>query len=911
MNKEHISKISKMVRSIIVAVMMCLAGAAHAQVVEKLLYSTDFSDWSALSASTTETTVSKETSYSDEALDFKLYNTAVNPTGQNSKFNGGEPLGWLQAAKSSDPYVETSALKSITTVRFVHAATGSNRGWMLEAYGDGDEDWVTISSSVASPAGWCEVTVDVNRTNVMLRFTNLNSSQNAYMFELDIYGNVDYSSVAAISSFALNGTTYDAEDLFTKGDDGTFTATVQIAKSEAMVSESNPLQDITMINGDIASTTYEVADDGSSCTVTMTTALDGTTSRTYILIVAYYEDCTVVYTDTDGSLIGTQSVVKYEAIGTFAYGEEDVTVPEDGAFTGWFDAAEGGNEVTVDQVVTDDIFILYAQATGTFAEEEEDDTNGEAIAAFPSAEGFGKYTTGGRGGAVYHVTTLEDTGTEGSFRYACAQSGARTVVFDVSGTIYLTSSLSLTNGDITIAGQTAPGDGICIADYPFTISADNVIIRYIRFRLGNRHVDEHEGDGLGGMDRKNIIIDHCSVSWSVDECLSVYGSWDISIQWCIVSHSMVNSGHSKGSHGYGGNWGGSGASYHHNLMIHHTSRTPRLGPRPGTQTDERMDMRNNVIYNWAGNGCYGGEGMNVNIVNNYYKPGPATTARSTTIQRRIASIGIRTTEYTDHDSDSPNSWDVMWHVWGKYYVDGNVNSKFSDVTADNWTYGMYNQITNSDVDYTYTSTTKDTMKIDEPIDFVAVTTHTAETAYEKVLNYAGCSLSRDSYDETLISDARNGEATYTGSGLASGMVNSQDDCGGWPELESATALTDTDGDGMPDDYEIANNLNPYIASDGAKTAANGYTNLENYINSIVADITEAQMADGEALGYTLLADGTKDEANGYTGIQEIRADSYASPNANIYTIDGRCVGTDAKKIESGLYIISNKKIIVK
>ena len=475
--------------------------------------------------------------------------------------------------------------------------------------------------------------------------------------------------------------------------------------------------------------------------------------------------------------------------------------------------------------------------------------------AFPGAEGFGRYTTGGRGGAVYRVTTLEDTGEEGSFRWACEQKGPRTIIFDVAGTIYLKSELRLRNGDVTIAGQSAPGQGICIADYPFQIGASNVIIRYMRFRCGNRHVDKHEGDGLGGMDLHDVIIDHCSVSWSVDECLSVYGSKNLTVQWCIAAQSMVNAGHSKGNHGYGGNWGGSGASYHHNLMIHHTSRTPRLGPRPSTQTDERMDMRNNVIYNWGGNGCYGGEGMNVNIVNNYYKPGPGTEKRNATIQRRIAGIGIRTSEYTDHNSANPNEWDKMWHVWGKFYVDGNVNSKYDDVTRDNWTYGMYNQITNgSGVDYTYTQETKDTMRIDKPIDFVAVTTHSAEDAFQKVLDYAGCrrlSTTRDALDLILVEDAKNGTATYTGSNCDPGFINSQDDCGGWPVLTAANAPADLDNDGISDQWEDFNGLDPTDPTDGNKVGEDGYTNLERYLNSLVNTTTLSQNVGGTQQGYII------------------------------------------------------------
>lgn len=470
----------------------------------------------------------------------------------------------------------------------------------------------------------------------------------------------------------------------------------------------------------------------------------------------------------------------------------------------------------------------------------------DSAPAFPGAEGFGRYTTGGRGGAVYHVTTLEDTGDKGSFRWACNQKGKRTIVFDVSGTIYLNSALSLRNGDVSILGQTAPGDGICIADYPFTIHADNVIIRFMRFRLGNYNVANHEGDGLGGMDQANIVVDHCSVSWSIDECLSVYGSRNISVQWNIVSQSLVNSGHSKGAHGYGGNWGGSGASYHHNLMAHHTSRTPRLGPRPGTQTDERMDMRNNVIYNWGGNGCYGGEGMNVNIVNNYYKPGPGTLTRNATIQRRIAAPGIRTSEYTGHNTSNPNQWDVMWHVWGKYYVVGNVNSRYSDVTNDNWTYGVYNQIDASGNDGTYTQATKDTMRIDAPISYGYVTTHTADKAYEKVVEYAGASYKRDSHDAYIADDVRNGVASHCAPGTTTGFIDNQDQAGGWPELASTAAPVDTDGDGMPDEWEKENGLDPNNADDRNKYNLDSrryYTNLEVYCNSLVEDLVKAQNAE--------------------------------------------------------------------
>ena len=488
----------------------------------------------------------------------------------------------------------------------------------------------------------------------------------------------------------------------------------------------------------------------------------------------------------------------------------------------------------------------------------------EKLPAFPGAEGYARYITGGRGGAVYHVTSLADDGTAGTLRWAINKNETRTIIFDVSGTIHLTSALPVKYSNVTIAGQTAPGDGICITDFPFSIRCNNIIVRYLRVRLGNANVtlDGADGwDGFGGFDQSDIMIDHCSISWSIDECCSVLGNKNSTVQWCLISQSLQDAGHSKGSHGYGGNWGGSGASFHHNLMCHHESRVPRLGPRPTTQMDERMDMRNNVLYNWGGNGCYGGENMNVNIINNYYKPGPATNQRSSTIQMRIAGIGIRTTEYVTNYPD----YAPALHKWGKFYVTGNVNTKYPTVTNDNWTYGIYNQISNSTNDNLYTQATKDTMKLSSPIDFIHTTTHTAAQAYDKVVKYAGCCISRDWLDTLMIHDTRYGVATYTGTsgkfiGDATnhyGIIDSQNDnkpvdaasdWSPWPTLVSTAAPTDTDGDGIPDSYETLNGLNPNDKTDGNKTNAEGYTNLEVYLNSIVNGITTDELEGGTVLG---------------------------------------------------------------
>lgn len=480
------------------------------------------------------------------------------------------------------------------------------------------------------------------------------------------------------------------------------------------------------------------------------------------------------------------------------------------------------------------------------------------FAAFPGAEGYGKNTVGGRGGKVYHVTSLDDDANnpaEGTLRWVLKQKGAKTVVFDVAGTIHLKADLKTNNDNLTIAGQTSPG-GICLADYAFVINSNEVIIRFLRFRPGDD--SGKEPDGLGGMDKKNIIIDHCSVSWSVDECLSVYGMENSTVQWCIAAQALRVSTHGKGTHCYGGNWGGNKASYHHNLIAHCESRVPRLGPRASTQLNEYVDIRNNVFYNWAGEGCYGAENQNINIVDNYYKPGPATNSgkKIDRIRYRIAKIGVRTLDYVTEDDGSYNDWYPSLHKWGTFYVTGNVVEGHDDVTADNWTKGIYAQQENgSKVDNLWTEETMKAIRKESPVvDPVMTTEHSAQEAYQAVLNYAGACNYRDAIDELVLSDVKEGKATCTASGNKPGYINEPEDVlqalselgdNPYPELAKDTShdVTDTDGDGMPDAFETAYGLDANNPDDGnANTLdpAGKYTNLEMYLHSLVQDIIKKQ-----------------------------------------------------------------------
>ncbi len=416
------------------------------------------------------------------------------------------------------------------------------------------------------------------------------------------------------------------------------------------------------------------------------------------------------------------------------------------------------------------------------------------VVAFPGAEGFGKYTTGGRGGKVIKVTNLDDSGP-GSLRAAVETKGARIIVFDVSGTIELKSRLQIKNGDVTIAGQTAPGDGICLRNYNTNIAADNVIIRYLRFRLGAEN--KQEDDALNGTNRKGIIIDHCSMTWSVDECASFYRNKDFTLQWSIIAQSLNNSVHTKGKHGYGGIWGGEGASFHHNLIASNTSRNPRFSGSSTTVNPEGelVDFTNNVIFNWGGNSVYGGEKGRYNMVNNYYIPGTATVSKN--VKTRIVN---------------PSA------PYGQFFIDGNYMEGSPEVTANNWNGGVH-------------CDNLDSVKANKAFDVTTITVETAKDAYKKVIASAGASLFRDAVDAGIVNDVKRGFSTD--GEKKNGIIDSPNDVGGWPILKSLPALKDTDGDGMPDEWEIKNGLNPNDASDAATYKLDkAYTNIEVYVNGI-------------------------------------------------------------------------------
>lgn len=501
---------------------------------------------------------------------------------------------------------------------------------------------------------------------------------------------------------------------------------------------------------------------------------------------------------------------------------------------------EGDSYVTSSDYSSDVAFTLDGQTSDLGLPIQEQDG---VIRAFPGAEGGGMYTTGGRGGQVIHVTNLNDSGT-GSLRWALEQSGPRTIVFDVCGTIQLKSTLGISKGDVTIAGQTAPGEGITLRDYAVQIKSSNIIIRYLRFRMGDEA--NQENDAIWGRYYENIIIDHCSMSWCTDECGSFYANKNFTLQWCLLGESLNNSVHGKGSHGYGGIWGGKNASFHHNLLASHKSRNPRFchpqvyGNYLSTHRGN-VDYRNNVVYNWGDNSSYGGESAQINMVNNYYKPGPAS---------KDHKYFLAADAYYEKDGK------VWSEAYPQLYVSGNVHTKYSDISTDNKA-GINFTDGNSYTYYQQFMSVPFSIKKDDAT-LCYTSTHSAEEAYGAVLDYAGASLKRDAVDVRLVDDARNGKATCTngGNGSTNGIIDTQAAVGGWPTLsateeEIARAKTDSDGDHIPDYYEVLMGLDPNKADATTKTLdpQGLYTNFEIYLHFLVKDITANQVKAG---AYTAL-----------------------------------------------------------
>jgi pectate lyase len=437
--------------------------------------------------------------------------------------------------------------------------------------------------------------------------------------------------------------------------------------------------------------------------------------------------------------------------------------------------------------------------------------------AFPGAEGYGRFTTGGRGGIIIIVTNLNDRG-EGSLRDAVNVKGARTIVFAVAGTIHLESILQIKNGDLTIAGQTAPGDGICIADFPVTFRCHNLIVRFIRFRMGDKNqkggmIDGNGGDdAFGGTHCRNVIIDHCSMSWSTDEVFSVYGGDSTTLQWNLIAEPLNYSYHfEKGDsgyehHGFGAIWGGFHSSFHHNLFVHCGNRTPRFDGIRNIPS-ENCDYRNNVIYDWSSNNIYAGEGGNYNIVNNYFKYGPSTSEK---VKSRIVNPYKRA--------------DISF---GKFFLSGNYVDGYPDVTANN-SKGVAMNEGNAD--------DKRLALLTSALPYEPVITQNAQEAYESVLLQAGVTVpARDTLDQRFINDVRNrtGRMIDVQGGFPHGTAYEMT-VNAWPTLRPGIPSSDSDGDSMPDEWEKKNGLDPQNAQDAsAYKLDKNYTNIELYINSLV------------------------------------------------------------------------------
>ena len=571
--------------------------------------------------------------------------------------------------------------------------------------------------------------------------------------------------------------------------------------------------------------------------------------------------------------------------------------------------------------------------------------------AFPGAEGHGRFVTGGRGGKIFHVTNLNDSGT-GSFREA-VKSGKRIIVFDVAGVIALKSDLKFAD-NITILGQTAPSPGITLRYYTVQPGSNN-IIRFIRIRRGQEKDINDGADASWQRNKTGIIFDHCSFSWSIDEVASFYDNNNFTMQWCTVAESLTNPGHSKGAHGYGGIWGGKLASFHHNFVGHLMNRGPRFnGARYGwtgytsnkeyntykwknTVQAENVDFRNCVMYNAQGT-CYGGPGGGqINIVNNYYKAGPSHSLKGSTqnglkvdvstgkergSQERITLVTL------SNSGNSDKSHPEFYDMTSRYYINGNTthttagkittDKDWKGVSYDKGVPSLNGEYYSPDANNFYGDAVAHTtisgkscvkIKMDKPAPTGEVTTHSAAEAYEKVLAYAGASLYRDEVDARYMEETKTGTATYKGSITKSpGIIDKVADVNSYTEANFGTgsrpAGFDSDKDGIPDEWEKANGLNPNDASDALTYSLDQkryYTNIEVYANSLVENIMKAENNDA------LNAVDEYYPASTSTGISQAVLDKGEVTSITYYALNGSRLNAPAKGISIRKITYSNGK----
>ena len=573
--------------------------------------------------------------------------------------------------------------------------------------------------------------------------------------------------------------------------------------------------------------------------------------------------------------------------------------------------------------------------------------------AFPGAEGHGRYVTGGRGGRVVHVTNLNDSGT-GSFREA-VKSGNRIIVFDVAGVIALKSDLKI-GDNITILGQTAPSPGITLRYYTVQ-PGNNNIIRFLRIRRGEEKNINDGADATWQRNKTGIIFDHCSFSWSIDEVASFYDNNNFTMQWCTVAESLTNPGHSKGAHGYGGIWGGKLASFHHNFVGHLMNRGPRFnGARYGwtgytsnkeystykwqnAVQAENVDFRNCVMYNAQGT-CYGGPGGGqINIVNNYYKAGPSHSLKGKTLNGLKVDISTgsvrgnqdRITLSTQSNSDKNHP--ELYDMTSRYFINGNItettkgsvtkNQDWKDISYDKGIPSLNGEYYSPDAKNFYgdnvahvTISGKSCVKIkmDAPAPTGEVTTHSAAESFSKVLAYSGASLYRDEIDARYMEEAKTGTAKYKGSITQSpGIIDKVADVNGYTEANFGTATRpadfDTDKDGIPDAWEIANGLDPNDATDALTYSLDSkgyYTNLEVYANSLVEDIMKQGNADAENK-----VDEYYPAWKNPTGISQIITSNPSElAEVKYYSLNGTLLSAPQKGINIRKMLFQNGKTVV-